>query len=754
MDYHFSHPVRACLRVAALLTPALFTTSFALGQTTSAETGSAASADQTVVLSPFTVAAKHDYGYQASTSITATGIGTAIADIPANINVITSDFLLDTGIDELRYAVNNVSSVDTDNRALDRYNNLNVRGLPAPIQQSAFDNAFLSMENVARIEIIKGPAAVFNGNVLPGGVINVIKAEPEFNSSGYLDVRYGSFDYFKAALRDTGSIIPNVLAYNVYASFKTKKDADQYTFDHEKFLSGGLKWAPVPKLVSLLDFEVENESYEGIPEEQSGSNPAFIAAVNAGTVPYLQTSRTWLNNNPAYGPNTINVTEYVTNLFYPYPGFNPLGPDAPSVYNGFNIRSDTTLLPTDWLSLSLRSNYNDKKTSSIDFNTFRPVAGAIPGQLLVNSNFIDTTNDTRTFVTKVEAVASFDFWGIKQRILLGFQDEITKSWQLVLSGPLLVWNPRTQGILDGQQSIASAYPNGFPVRPPYQTSIARAYYAADQISALHDELHLLVGVRDSQLSNATGLNQSKATPELGALYRPIKYVSAYVNYSKTFLPNYVLDAFGNELGPTTGKGHDYGLKFDLFDEKLSATMAIYQEDYANIPIRNAPLEAQTHVAPLYILSGLERTAGFESDVVYSPWRNYQLVASFSDSWEHRTITSATVLQDNIPLESIAKYNFNLWNKYTFVTGPLKRLYLGAGAKAVSGGAHLNPSYDVALYGNGYVIFNGLIGYRMKVGNVSVDVQYNAENFTNKVYEGGYAQLGEPRTQYLSVKLAY
>ena len=153
------------------------------------------------------------------------------------------------------------------------------------------------MENIDRIEIIKGPSAVFNGNVLPGGVITVIKNEPEFTPSTTLNAQYGTFDSFKTELRTTGPIIPNVLAFNVFASYKDNHDADQYTFDREKFISGGLKWVPCPKFVSILDFEIENEAYEGIPEEIPGSNTAFLAAVKAGTVPYLQTSATWLTNN-------------------------------------------------------------------------------------------------------------------------------------------------------------------------------------------------------------------------------------------------------------------------------------------------------------------------------------------------------------------------------------------------------------------------------------------------------------------------
>ena len=324
----------------------------------------------------------------------------------------------------------------------------------------------------------------------------------------------------------------------------------------------------------------------------------------------------------------------------------------------------------------------------------------------------------------------------------------------MLVSPTIIWNPLTQPALDGKREIDSNYPNGYPVHAPFATNLERAYYVADQVTALHDELHLLLGWRYTELSNNTGLNQDKGTPELGILYRPFKGISAYYNYSATFLPNYILDAFGNQVGPTTGKGHDVGMKFDLLDNKLSATMAIYKEDYANIPLEDVPKELIAGKKPIYDLSGLEETAGFESDLTYSITRNDQLVASFSDSWEHRTIASTTVLQDNIPLAYVPKYDFDLWDKYTFISGPLSGLYVGLGAKARSGDIHLNPSYSVALYGGGSCVFNGAVGYRAKVGSVKLELSYSIQNIGNEVYYSGYLQYAEPREQTISARISF
>ena len=106
-------------------------------------------------------------------------------------------------------------------------------------------------------------------------------------------------------------------------------------------------------------------------------------------------------------------------MYYPFKGFNPLGPDAPSQFNGYVIRSDTTILPADWLNFNLKSQYDSVYTSTFDFNTFRPVAGQLPGQLIVDSAYNDTRNTTTTYSVKAgSGRALFNILDVKQRVLM------------------------------------------------------------------------------------------------------------------------------------------------------------------------------------------------------------------------------------------------------------------------------------------------------------------------------------------------
>ena len=62
-------------------------------------------ADETVQLSPFQVNTEKDKGYRATNSISGSRLDTAIKDIPMPIEVITEQFLKDTGSQDLRQSL-------------------------------------------------------------------------------------------------------------------------------------------------------------------------------------------------------------------------------------------------------------------------------------------------------------------------------------------------------------------------------------------------------------------------------------------------------------------------------------------------------------------------------------------------------------------------------------------------------------------------------------------------------------------------
>ena len=728
--------------------------STSVAQSTNATTEGSKSAEKTLQLSAFEVRSARDFGYQASNSITATGIGTAIVDIPANITVVTKDFINDKALGELRLAVKHIAGVNTNARDLpgaDR-RTIKIRGFNAPLQQNGYDNAFLSFENTDRVEIIKGPSSVFHGIVRPGGVVNVIKSSASFTDENYAKLEYGSYDYRKATIHVNGPLTDKI-AYQVHGAHRYENRRADWAFDKEDFWSGGLRWEPTKNIALFLDYEDYDLDYT-FQSTLPISHPAYVAAVRAGTVPYRQTARAWLDANIGTAEPLGKI--FVTDFVYPNGNdkFNPLGPDAVSNESGTTFRLESTVKVSDNFDLRAGLSRSARKLLQWDHNTFRPVAGLVAGQFIFDSRFNYLRELSENLTAKVEASYKLQLGGVEQHFVVGASDLENDTFSFNINGPLKAWNQLTEPIRSGYAEIYSLYPNGLPKTPVPTKSKTKSYYISDQIKMFDGKVHAILGARSTYAKNATGLKQDKVTPQVGVLFRPIKGIGVFANYSETFEPNYLIDGNGKQVGPTTGEGYDIGIKLDRDEGKLSATASVYQVERANIPRRDVPREILTGISPIYILGGLERTSGFEIDMIYTPARNLQLIGSYSYNWERETIASTgDVRQVGVPLENVPEQTSNLWGKYTFKEGTLQNLSLGLGATYSSGG-QLSASWDVPVKGDAYIVFDALIGYEIKARKGKVIVQLNLRNLTSEVYNPGVFLRSNPLTAYLSARYSF
>ena len=140
----------------------------ASAQTQPSRTSRAADGDEVLEMSVFEVSSERQHGYRAASSVTATGIGTTIANVPVNVGVVTSDFISDWGGVELREATKGVSGFNSDSQNTNR---VWLRGFESSrILQDGFEIGYGMMtDGIDRIEVIKGPSAIFHGEVNPAG---------------------------------------------------------------------------------------------------------------------------------------------------------------------------------------------------------------------------------------------------------------------------------------------------------------------------------------------------------------------------------------------------------------------------------------------------------------------------------------------------------------------------------------------------------------------------------------------------------
>lgn len=220
------------------------------------------SADPEVtVLSPFTVKTDRDYGYLKTNSATATRIGTEIQKVPLSISVLSEDFIKDTNLSDIQDVLRYQSSSAGDTRmgvlqpatGFTPSGNMSLRGFPI---NSRLRNGLLrynnyTLDNVDRVEVIKGPAAVFFGQAFPGGVINYVTKQPEFRKiPTSVTYGYGGTDNYVGTQRvtlDHNAMLSNKAAFRVVGAWDNAKGDRRFEFQD------GFSVTPSFKLVPFED---------------------------------------------------------------------------------------------------------------------------------------------------------------------------------------------------------------------------------------------------------------------------------------------------------------------------------------------------------------------------------------------------------------------------------------------------------------------------------------------------------------------
>lgn len=703
-----------------------------------------ATTGETVQLSPFEVQSKKDYGYRATNSATATGSGEAIVNTPLSISILTSDFLKDKNITDLRDALRYVSGSSSD------YQQIFSRGFPSVIKVDGSEvsdsgTGDYTTYNADRIEVIKGPVSVLQGRASAGGVVNIISRRPKFYASTDIEASYGSFDRKFGQFRTTGPLLDDKVAYLFSYTKLDRGDWVKYAHYNDDSMQFGLLLRPTRKLDVTLNFEeFRRDSY---PQQHlTFTNPAFLAAeqeaerlYDAKGLPrpasYPQVNETtsaWLARTPGLGPNTPTEVVNVNLLMYP-DGYraNIQGSQAYENRDRYTGFAEAKYSINDWMYWRSYFNRTQEIFHYARQSTFRPVAN-IGGLAISDKPQMGDVRGYR-YDTIHELVTHFSTWGINHRTLTGFEYRKLSSRQILLNGKSVIYDPRSGADQQIVTNVLSANPAGFNYSLPFTVGTERSYYAVDQMTALNEMLHLFVGARRTE-SVQGSLVSKKLTPQYGIVTRVphVDGLSLFATYGQSFRPNFIADGYGHIVPPTLEKNTEFGAKMDMLDSRVSGSVSMYRIDQTNVPLRDFATEAATGISPIYNVSGAARSRGVEADMIFTPIDNYQIVAGYSRIFEAETLAAQDVRQVGVRLNGAPTYTLNFWNKYTFTTGQLKGLYAGFGWRYV-GAVHVHPSWSAPVYARNVSTVDLLVGYQWKIGRIGADVSLRVDNLTNRFF---------------------
>lgn len=235
------------------------------------------------------------------------------------------------------------------------------------------------------------------------------------------------------------------------------------------------------------------------------------------------------------------------------------------------------------------------------------------------------------------------------------------------------------------------------------------------------------------------------TPYGALLLDLTRNLTAYVSYSDIFQPQSSRTVSGEQIEPRTGQQYETGLKAELLGGRLFAQTAVFRIEDSNRALADP-------ANPLFFVSAGEvRSQGYELEVNGSPLSSWDVSLGYTYS-ETEYIKAAATQQGLVFAPFTPRHSVKLWTRYAFDTGSLKGLSLGVGVTGVS--SFYSQSGTLKFVADAYTLASAQLGYRF---NARWNVNLTVSNlFDKKYYEkvsGATRQnfYGAPRQFTIAVR---
>ena len=732
--------------------------------------------DKAIKLEEFNVSAGATTGYRATNSITATGIGTKISDIPIPITVVTGELIEDVKADSLAEALTYVPGVGTSPR---NESTFIVRGFSGLIsyRNGHYRRQLFTSNNIERIEVAKGAAGIFFGTVRPGGVINFITAKPKFDAvTTELKVTVGQDAYYRFEVIQNQPLTKTIAARAVVNVLDAGGD-QQFEFRRDYYFDFSMIWKPSANQSLVLDVEAMDRSrfYQSSYGSRAISNSRYLfnAAVpkaNEATIAAANDTRNWLNSQGySATPGAANFVP-TFDVFAPiYGPKDPLGrtisltPDARFTQKSRSVDLDYLLKISESLVFQSSANYAFDNATGIqpgggDTNPYADGTLRFQTEYFINIRDSYTGNNKLTW--RFDLLGGNHTWQFGEEyqqvdfLRPGWFDSSSRYNNSPLGNFITNYRPGVDAPVSVRTSFDASGQDFNIKRWSIEKQIS--WFWAGQSRFFSERLFLLYGTRYNTFSSFTHFNRPVTnssispgvlssidrgksdpswTPQLAALYKITPEISVFADASRAAEPNYAVDADGNASQAIESKSTDFGIKTELFNSRLTSTITYYNLERGNLAYNDTVKQATTLRSPYYIFGNTESSKGLEGEINWSPIDNYQLIVAYNH------FTEAKVTKTNDPTRLGAPLNYNpptsytVWNHYEFKQGDLKGLGFGAGLRH-SDTARLSGDPQNVVMMPAFTTFDLMASYKFKAYARTFRAQINVKNAGNKLYRDG------------------
>nr|WP_235927107.1 TonB-dependent receptor [Gloeocapsopsis dulcis] len=590
------------------------------------------------------VTGERDEGYYVPDASTATRTDTPLRDIPQSIQVIPRQVIEDQQVVRLEDAVRNVSGVASAGSFGGTGEYFNIRGFNnfTPTARNGFlfrdSLGFLAeTANIERVEVIKGPASFLAGRIEPGGFINIITRQPLEEPYYLIETSIGSYGFVRPRFDFSGPLTTDgSLLYRLNGVYEYSDGFRDYDQNAERFF-----------IAPVLAWRISD-------------NTTLTAELE-----YLNEERPFDRGIPAVGDEVADI-----------PIDRILGePDdvreVESLRVGYRLEHRFN---EDW---TVRNAFSFYSSDSFDFRAEPQELNESTGELTRLFRLNDDL--TESYLLQTDLQGNFRTGSIEHRLLVGFDLGRETNVGIALGAPegltpsINIFNPVYDVIPRPERSDLTVV--GFNSS---SRTDSLGVLLQDQI-AFSDQFKVLIGGRfdivDQESENLTsGIVSSQYdeafSPRIGVIYQPIEALSLYASYSRSFTPNFGTLADGSLLEPQRATQYEIGVKADLLEDQLFATLALYDITRTNIPTTDP------NNLDFVIPAGEVRSQGIELDLSGEILPGWNVIASYG--YNDARVTESNNLPEELRFFNVPRHTASLWTTYFIQSGDLEGLGFGAG----------------------------------------------------------------------------
>ncbi len=569
------------------------------------------------------------------------------------------------------------------------------------------------IETLESIEVIKGPSSILYGQSGPGGLVNMVTKKPTANSIFNLGVDFDQEGSSRITL-DAGGAITEDESLRYRANLVKQDVTYQREYqngeqrERERFL-GAL----------VVDYDVNADLLVSFHYDRTNDK----AGLDTGA---------WLDDNGdvigddktirdmSWAFTDITVENYGVDVSY-------ILSDAWQVKVGYNEQTFE------------RQRFESAPNKPSDF---------VEGDSYT-SNPYDRYDDWQFTTTFIDFTGEFELAGVEHNLLIG------ANYLDYYYGQL-----RTKNKSDSFEYSAGQVE---PSRPDISYATDDSLYTSEydyygiyiqDLITINQEWQVMIGGRYDKQSK-TGADNESVLPKAGLLYHPNDSATFYGSYSEGFEPQSSetindKDDFnhGMEIDAETSKQYEVGVKWQLFDDRLLLTSALFDITKSGVLVTEDYESVDENITKITTQAGEQRHKGFEVAAQGAVTDKLFIMASMMNL--DAAYGADSQFNGSTPVDA-PEWSASVWSRYELT----ENFSINAGA-FYEGERFANT--DNTIVKDAYTRVDVGATYKIVLQNTDINLRFNVQNLfdTDYLAGGGVSNVtvGDGRNFRLAMQVAF